>query len=145
MVATVKVIRKKHMRLPTKFDRPSEVAVGFPKGKVDADIVARAIWTHFGTRRGIPARTFLLNAIRDNRSKYVEALTISGKRILRGDVDVKQVMEKLGILAQGHVQMEITNLRTPPNARSTIKRKGSSNPLIDSGEMRQAVTYKVGR
>ena len=31
----------------------------------------------------------------------------------------------------------------PPNAESTIKKKGSSVTLIDSGAMRQAVTAKV--
>jgi hypothetical protein len=52
-------------------------------------------------------------------------------------------LSKLGIMAQGDIQGEITSLSTPPNAPSTIRRKGSSNPLIDSGEMRGAVTYKV--
>jgi hypothetical protein len=32
---------------------------------------------------------------------------------------------------------------SPPNSPVTVALKGSSKPLIDSGEMRGAVTYKV--
>jgi hypothetical protein len=56
-----------------------------------------------------------------------------------------QTLNKLGILAQGDIQQEITDLRDPPNAPATIKAKGSSNPLIDTGEMRSKVTWQVKR
>lgn len=143
MVATVTVKRKRHMRLPKTIKGKSQVEVGFPKGKSDADIVARAIWNHFGTSRGIPARPFILNAIRRHQKKYRGGLKKMAKQIVRGVITPEQAMRKLGIAAQGDIQSEITTLRTPPNAQSTIDRKGSSNPLIASGEMRQAVTYKV--
>jgi hypothetical protein len=32
---------------------------------------------------------------------------------------------------------------SPPNSPVTVALKGSSKPLIDSGELRGAVTYKV--
>ncbi|MEF2551313.1 hypothetical protein VQ042_08035 [Aurantimonas sp. A2-1-M11] len=54
------------------------------------------------------------------------------------------ILSRLGILAQGHVQQEITALRSPPNAPSTIRQKGSSNPLIHTGAMRAAVTFQLG-
>lgn len=145
MVASVRVKRKRHAKIPTKIAGPSKVKVGFPEGEADNDIVARAVWNHFGTSRGIPARPFLLNAIRKNRRLYRSALKASAAKILRGETTMERTLSKLGIFAQGHIQEEITNLRTPPNAASTIAAKGSSNPLIDSGEMRGAVTYKVDR
>ena len=51
-------------------------------------------------------------------------------------------LRKLGIKAQGDIRAEITFLQSPPNS-ITVELKGSSNPLIDSGEMRAAVTFKV--
>ncbi len=36
----------------------------------------------------------------------------------------------------------IKDVKSPSNAASTIKQKGSANPLIDTGNMRQAVTHK---
>lgn len=144
MGATVRVKRKRHMKLPKRIIGPSTVKVGFPEGEVDNDIVARAVWNHYGTSRGIPARPFLLNAIRKNRRNYRVALKTSAAKILRGETTMNVVLSKLGILAQGDIQSEITTLRSPANAAATIAAKGSSNPLIDDGEMRGAVTWKVG-
>ncbi|UYE94753.1 putative neck protein [Klebsiella phage SBP] len=59
------------------------------------------------------------------------------------DLPVKQVLEQMGSLAVGAVQQYMTDLKEPPNAKSTIKQKGSSNPLIDTGALRASVTYKV--
>lgn len=142
-MAAVRVIRRQHIKLPKSIAGPRQVKVGFPAGLVDGAVVDRAIWNHYGTSRGIPSRPFLLNAIRKNRRKYIEALKTSGAKILRGEATLDQTMSKLGILAQGDIQQEITNLRTPPNAPSTIRAKGSSNPLIDTGEMRSKVTWQV--
>ncbi len=143
MVVRVRTRRKRHIKLPKHVTGPSKVKVGFPAGEADNDIVARAVWNHYGTSRGIPARPFLLNAIRKNKQTYRAALKTSAAKILRGETTMGTVVRKLGILAQGHIQDEITGLRTPPNAVATIAAKGSSNPLIDTGEMRGSVTYKV--
>ena len=37
----------------------------------------------------------------------------------------------------------LTDLKTPPLAESTIRRKGSSNPLIDTGQLRSSITWQV--
>jgi hypothetical protein len=54
-----------------------------------------------------------------------------------------QILESIGVVAEGAVKVYMTELKTPPNAASTIRKKGSSNPLIDTGAMRQSVTHKV--
>lgn len=138
-------IRRQHIKLPKSITGPRQVKVGFPAGKVDGPVVNRAIWNHYGTSRGIPSRPFLLNAIRKNRRKYLEAMKTAGAKILRGEATLDQTMRKLGIMAQGEIQQEITDLRDPPNAPATIRAKGSSNPLIDTGEMRSKVTWEVKR
>lgn len=141
----LKFLRRQRIKLPGSLKGPTKVKVGFPAGKVDTDVVDRAIWNHYGTDRGIPARPFLLNAIRENRAKYLSAMRVSAPKILRGETTMEVVLNKLGILAQGDIQMSITTLRDPPNAPATIRAKGSSNPLIDTGEMRQKVTWKVSK
>lgn len=143
MVARIRVKRVQHVKLTADIKGPRTVRVGFPAGKTSGAVVNRAIWNHYGTSRGIPARPFLAIAMRKNRSKYIQALRTSAAKLIRGQTTLDTVMNKLGILAQGDIQMSITELRTPPNAPSTIAAKGSSNPLIDTGEMRQAVTWEV--
>lgn len=149
---TASIRRKRHVKLPEKINGPSKVKVGFPKSGASASNIEKAVWNEFGTRGGasgggwggpIPERPFMRNSMRDNRGKYKSAMSTSAAKILRGETAMGTVLSKLGIVAQGDIQSEITSLSTPPNSPVTIALKGSSNPLIDTGAMRQAVTYQV--
>ncbi|MGV4796131.1 hypothetical protein [Rhizobium sp. F40D2] len=153
---TVQVKRKKNnsvlRHIGAALSGPKTVKVGFPAGEADQDNINKAIWNEFGTKGGasgggwggpIPERPFLRNAIRENRGKYREAMRSSAAKILVGKTGLRTVLSKLGITAQGDIQTEMTSLTTPINADATIALKGSSKPLIDSGEMRGAVTWKV--
>lgn len=153
MVVTATVRRKRIKDLPRAIVGPRRVKVGFPAGQADSDNINKAVWNEFGTRGGasgggwggpIPERPFMRNAMRENQGSYQTAMKVSAARILRGDTALATVMAKLGIKAQQDIRAEITSLASPPNSPLTIALKGSSNPLIDSGEMRGAVTYKVG-
>lgn len=157
MTFTVSVRRTKHIdlsKVQMGLRGPTIVKVGFPAGEADADNIQKAVWNEFGTRGGasgggwggpVPERPFLRNAMRDNTTKYRNGMKASAAKLLTGQTMISVVLSKLGILAQGDIQEEITALSSPPNSPVTIELKGSSNPLIDSGEMRGAVTYKVDR
>ena len=41
------------------------------------------------------------------------------------------------------MQDKITSGSFAPNAESTIKKKGSSKPLVDTGRMRKSVNYVI--
>lgn len=152
MGVTIQIKRKSDGRLKKILNNflrngDEKVAVGFPAGKAGGDIINRAVWNEFGTRGGgwggpIPERPFMRNAMRNNKNKYRDAMKVSAKKILLGETSLSTVLDKLGALAASDVQMEITSLRTPPNSPVTIMLKGSSNPLIDTGQMRQAVTWE---
>lgn len=124
---------------------PKAVKVGFPKGKAGADIVSIAIWNHFGTSRGIPARPFITIAMFKNRRKIRAALRkIAESTVQKGTLLATQ-MPKLGVLGTGMIQDQIAANTPPPNAPSTIRQKGSSRTLIDTGRMRQSVTWEVDK
>lgn len=97
-----------------------------------------ALWNEFGTER-IPARPFLRTA----QNKAIER----GNRILQvrmeENADVEQIAKDLGMMMQDEIKKQITRGEFAPNAPSTIKRKGSSHPLIDTGNMRQSVHWAV--
>ena len=75
--------------------------------------------------------------------KIIQALTTAYKKDHEGVenviVDVDEVRRDLKM----YVQKEIVDGSFEPNAESTIKKKGSDKPLIDTGTMRQSVTYVV--
>lgn len=158
MGKTSRIVRKTYIKIPNNITGPTKVKVGFPAGKASADNVAKAIYNEFGTRgsgkgfktaRGggfggpIPERPFMRNAARDNEGKYTAAMGKAAETIIREGGRTNSTMQKLGVMAQGDIQAEIIALRAPPNSPLTISLKGSSNPLIDTGEMVGSVTFQV--
>ena len=119
------------------------VAVGFPSGEVSGHNLNKAVWQEFGTSRGIPERPFMRGSVSKNKGKYKKQMTAAAKAITNGGLTMELAMDQLGAVAAGDIQAEIVALQDPPNAPSTIAKKGSSNPLIDTGAMRQSVTWKV--
>jgi hypothetical protein len=87
----------------------------------------------------IPARPWLEPGVASATPEVL--LTIQDG--MEADKSMDQILEAVGAVAVGKVKVYMTELKTPPNAASTIRKKGSSNPLIDSGAMRQSVTHKV--
>lgn len=142
MGATARVVRRQHRKLPKGIAGHTKAKVGFPASATSQDIVNKAVWNNFGTVN-IPERPFMSNAFDDNRAKYIEALRISAAKVMRGEVQVGEVAAKLGIVFADDIRQEIVDLDSPANAPSTVAKKGSSNPLIDTGEMKNAVTYQT--
>lgn len=124
------------------------VKVGFPQGRTEADgtPVALIAATHeFGSpERGIPERSFLRSGMRENQEKYVRLNKVNLVRILRGQLTSEQALGQLGEMAKGDVQQKIRSGDFAPLKPSTVDRKGSSKPLIDTGQMVQSVSYELG-
>src|SRR5690606_5993627 len=95
---------------------------------------------HFGND-DIPARPWLDKGAESGTKDYLETI----QEGVEDGLDAKQIMARVGEEAEGAIRQYITDLDSPPNKPSTIKRKGSSNPLIDTGNMRQSVTSSVAR
>lgn len=124
---------------------PKAVKVGFPKGKADDDVVSIAIWNHFGTSRGIPARPFITIAMFKNRRQIRAALRKIAEGTVQNGMPLAVQMPKLGALGAGKIQDQIAANTPPPNAPSTIRQKGSTATLIDTGRMRQSVTWEIDK
>ena len=88
----------------------------------------------FGNAR-IPSRPFL----RDTLEKYREKYTALFAEQLKQGKSPEQAMSLIAVIAQGDVQDNIVNGNWVPNAKSTIRRKKSSKPLIDTGKLRQSI------
>lgn len=93
---------------------------------------------HFGQGR-IPARPFL-----DNGVMSVKTIIASeASKMMRSGKTPDEILPVVGNLAVRGVVQTINNTYAPPNAPSTIAKKGSSHPLIDTGNLRQSITFKV--
>ena len=101
-----------------------------------------AQWNYFGTSR-IPARPWFLWM----KARHGAQLAALQKRLAEGIVTDKlsldQALALLGEAAVGMTKQTIADRIPPRNADSTIAKKGSDVPLIDSGQLRGSITYQV--
>lgn len=95
---------------------------------------------NFGTQDGhIPERPWLEPGIQASAQEISDTIADA----IEGGKDLDGTLEMVGVVASGGVRQYMTDLKTPPNAESTIKRKGSANPLIDTGALRASVTHAI--
>jgi len=134
--------------LAKKLEGDMRVLAGVPKGAGTYEdgltLATIAAVNNFGSADGkIPARPVLEPAITKGAPQYQRLAEVMLPKVLSGEMTMRILLEQMGQLAEGHIKQEITDLKTPPNAPSTIKKKGSDNPLIDTGAFRQSIRYVI--
>lgn len=94
--------------------------------------------------KGIPARPWLRPGILSGKPDYVRLNRVNLVRILRGQITRDDALKQLGNMAVGKVKEYIRRgEHFKPLKAATIKRKGSSAPLIDTGQMMNSVTFQL--
>lgn len=122
-----------------------EVRIGFQNGDAQSDdgtdMCDIAMWNELGTIN-MPSRPFIRMSVDDNEGKIGSFIDSQKTNISKG-VSGEQILKEIGIFQKDLIQDKIANGGFTPNAESTVAKKGSSTPLIDSGRMRQSVNYVV--
>lgn len=111
----------------------------------EATVGEVAAWVHYGTVH-IPPRPYLDHAI---AAFSVDRKMIT-KRVISDLVDgrktsVEETLVPIGeaLLAAVRSSIDSAISWAAPLALSTIKKKGSAAPLVDSGTLRDSTTYKI--
>ena len=103
-----------------------------------AEVAAR---NEFGTG-GVPERPFFRNVIAELKQSN-EVVQLVGRSVdLRTPRWLPTGQEAVAEHIVGQLWQSITDLDRPPNSPVTIARKGSPNPLIDTGFMRGSVSWR---
>lgn len=109
---------------------------------------AHSLFVHtFGSPAwAIPPRPVLEPAIKDSREAIGKKIAGAYRAAMRGDaVGAERGLELAGTVAANAARAWFENPKNkwPPNSEQMVKRKGSNRPLIDTGEMRKAITYVI--
>lgn len=97
---------------------------------------------NFGSKtRNIPARPFGTTTIPRYKEKINKFLKENLKLSLEGRQTVERTFDRTGAVAAGFMRKNLTDGGWQANSEKTIKIKGSSTPLIDFGNMRNAITW----
>jgi len=129
--------------------KQTQVVVGIPavankihEGGVSNAVIAAA--HEFGVPdKNIPERSFLRSTFNENKDKAASFLATRIRNALISKGDMNKPFELLGLKMATEVKGKIQSGIEPPLLKATIKRKGSSKPLIDTGQLVQSITYEV--
>lgn len=143
----VKVWRELYSRLA---DAKVDVGVLAEKGGLETTsdgitmVELAAIHEYGSPDAGIPERSFIrwtfnnpanIKIMSDICAKLV-------KKFLRG-AKLETSLGLLGAWAVGAIKTTIRSRIPPPNAKSTIARKGSSTPLVDTGRLLNSLSWII--
>ena len=97
---------------------------------------------------GIPSRSFLRMPL-ETKSKEIKKKVLSNRAKIKAEIadgNAETILEKILLLAAEAVDEAFQTGgfgKWPANAQSTIDRKGSSRPLIDTQQLRRSIATRV--
>lgn len=91
----------------------------------------------------IPERSFIRAGFDANVDDIVKKIDTLKDQVLELKINPKPFLEMIGKELQGKIQKYMRDLKSPPNAPLTAANKGSSNPLIDEGNLLESIDFKV--
>ena len=91
----------------------------------------------------IPERSFLRSGKDKHKAKVVNKAKNMLPDVIQKNVSIDVFVNMIGQEFAGHIQKELRDVKAPPNTQMTKERKGSSNPLIDTGRLLGAIKHEV--
>lgn len=91
----------------------------------------------------IPARPYIRSTVDTQSETYGKAAESLGKKIMDGKLHKADALALMGQKIEADIKRTIIELRSPPNAPATIRKKGSDNPLVDTGLLGGSIRYIV--
>ncbi len=100
---------------------------------------------------GIPPRPFLRPTMNDKKTEYGQLIFRVAKVAASGNITVNDGLTQVGAKAASDVKLAIKAVTTPAlddatvkaRARRHSKGKSTNKPLVDTGQMLNAVTFSV--
>jgi hypothetical protein len=114
-------------------------------GDASNNMAERAAIMEFGTRNGnIPERPFMRQTFKREKDNIVKIMSKNYVKFLdsKGLMNKANILKKVGQWYTGELKDGITKGTFQSLDPATIKAKGSSQPLIDTGDMRRAINHK---
>ncbi len=93
----------------------------------------------------IPERSFIRSTLHEQRDEIIALKKKLLGQILDGKMNTEKALGILGAFLADKIKLKIVAIKDPPNKASTIRKKGTSNPLIETGQLRNSITYEVNK
>ena len=112
-----------------------------PRPRPPLDVATLAVIHEFGSpKNNIPARPVMRQTNQRHSRELQSIMPALLRRIYAGRILPSKALAQLGVFWEGKIKQTFRDGVFVPLRPATIARKGSSKPLIDSGQLRQSVT-----
>ena len=91
----------------------------------------------------IPARSYIRSTMDEKEGVYHSSARKLLNQIIDGGMTKYDALDLMGQKIEGDIKRKTITLRSPPNAPSTIRKKGSENPLVNQGFLGGSVRFVV--
>ena len=90
----------------------------------------------------IPKRPFMRRTFEKNLKRIKKRIDIEYNKVLEGKQTAKQALSRIGEWYVGLIKLTIRRGGFVPNSPLTVSEKGSTKPLVDTGEMITSTTHR---
>lgn len=102
------------------------------------------IHTNGSPRKRIPPRPVIEPAIEESMDQITKAMEAAAVAAVDGDMgEFEACLDDAGTYGENAAVQRFGSAQLAPNSPSTIRRKGSSAPLIDTGSLKASVTHVI--
>jgi hypothetical protein len=91
---------------------------------------------------GVPERSFIRGYVDENEAGAAKLALKAAQSVAKG-LDVDTVLNVVGLSHVGGMQARIAEGIDPALSPATIEKKGSATPLVDTGQLRSAITHRI--
>ncbi len=112
----------------------------------DLTLIEIAAIHEFGSEEaGIPERSFIRRTFDQRvRTDLIQLQTALAREVVTKGMDPEKALSILGSWGSNEVKNTITEDDIPPPLKqATIDAKGSSKPLVDTGQLKNSISYQV--
>jgi hypothetical protein len=102
-----------------------------------------AVHEYGSPKRHIPERSYIRSWVDQNKGDIHRILHKLLGNVEDGKIDATTALKKLGAFGVAGIRKQIRSVKSPPLKPATIERKGSTQPLIDTGQLRNSIHYQV--
>ena len=140
--ARVAKLKGARVRVGILDDAPKQESSGAPPSKLTVAEVA-AIHEFGAPEANIPQRSFVRATV-DAKAAEIAALQHGqASAVFQGKTELGPALDRIGAKVASMMQATIAAGITPPLKPETVERKGSSKPLVNTGQLKSSITWKV--
>lgn len=91
----------------------------------------------------IPERSFIRSGWDNSKNRIYEKIESLLRNVIDDGVDFDVFFKEVGREVEGELKKQLVEVSSPGLADVTIERKGSSNPLVDTGSLLSSISNRV--